>query len=161
MKLSGPFNYKITFDPQKIKSVLAHNGDSKFSGEASKRVPKIYIISKDKVPLYVGETRQIVRNRLRTGFNAIGEHGYYGYDWRRNIQDADVDVWVQVEGDTETKREIETVEAEVVYLIRQEFGQWPAHQTEIHFHPSNPVHRKEARKIIEHFLTGALSCPTG
>ena len=160
MKLSGPFNYKIAFDSRKIHSVLAYNGDSKFSGEASTKVPKIYIISRNREPLYVGETKQRVRDRLRSGFNAIGEHGYYGYDWRRNIQDADVDVWLQVEGDTKTKEEIETVEAEVVYLIRQEFCQWPAHQTEIHFHPSTPVHRKEARKIIDHYLTGEDSCPT-
>ena len=160
MKMSGPFNYKITFDSQRINSVLAYNGDPKFSGEASMKVPKIYIISRDYEPLYVGETRQRVRDRLRSGFSAIGDRGYYGYDWRRNIQRADVDVWLQVEGDTETKTDIETVEAEVVFLIRQEFCQWPAHQTEIHFHQSKPVHRREARKIIDHFLEGADSCPT-
>ncbi len=151
MKLSGLFTYKITFDSRKIKSVLAPNGDSKFSGEASKEVPKIYIISIGKKPLYVGETKQRVKERLRRGFNAIGEHGYYGYDWRRNFQSSDVDVWLQVEGDTKTKREIEIVEAEVVYLIRQKYGQWPAHQTEIHFHQSQPTHREIAQDIIDHY----------
>jgi hypothetical protein len=39
---------------------------------------------------------------------------------------------------------IETVEAEVVFLIRAA-GQWPLWQTEIHFHPSSQVHRDTAR----------------
>ena len=46
---------------------------------------------------------------------------------------------------------IETVEAEVVFLIRQEYGQWPEHQTEIHFHKSNDIHRKAAEDIINFY----------
>ena len=48
------------------------------------------------------------------------------------------------------ERDIETVEAEVVYLIRSA-GQWPEFQTEIHFHPSTPVHRKVAEEIMQHY----------
>jgi len=44
-------------------------------------------------------------------------------------------------------RELETVEAEVAFLCRQQSGQWPAYQTEIHFYPSGPVHRKAASQI--------------
>ncbi len=158
MKLSGPFTYQITFTREGITSVEGPVGQKNFSGQASLKSPKLYIISSGNKPLYVGETIQRVNDRLRGGFKASGEHGYYGYDWRRNLTKANVDVWVQEKGDTGTKREIETVEAEVVFLIRKEFSQWPAHQTEIHFHPSEAIHREEARKILDHYRS--LQCPT-
>ena len=158
MKLSGPFTYQIAFTPQGITGVEGPAGQKNFSGQASLKTPKLYIISSGNKPLYVGETRQRVNDRLRGGFKASGEHGYYGYDWRRNLTKANVDVWVQEEGDTGIKWEIETVEAEVVFLIRKEFGQWPAHQTEIHFHPSNAIHREEASKILAHYRSP--QCPT-
>jgi hypothetical protein len=47
-------------------------------------------------------------------------------------------------------RDIETVEAEVVFLIRSK-GQWPLFQTEIHFHESSEQHRMIAAAIIGHF----------
>ena len=151
MKLCGPFTYQINFTYEGITSVKGPTGQKNFSGQASSKSPKLYIISSGNRPLYVGETRQRVKDRLRYGFKASGEHGYYGYDWRRNLAEADVDIWVQEGGDTGTKREIETVEAEVVFLIRKEFGQWPAYQTEIHFHPSDDVHREEAKKIVDKY----------
>jgi hypothetical protein len=48
------------------------------------------------------------------------------------------------------ERDIETVEAEVVYLIRAA-GQWPAFQTEIHFYPSSARHREVAAQIMSHY----------
>jgi hypothetical protein len=44
---------------------------------------------------------------------------------------------------------METVEAEVVHLLRGRYGQWPAFQTEIHFHPSTSSHRRAAREVLE------------
>jgi hypothetical protein len=52
--------------------------------------------------------------------------------------------------------DIETVEAEVVYLIRAA-GQWPAFQTEIHFHPSSPRHRELAEEIMSHYRIHSAS----
>ncbi|WP_305809178.1 hypothetical protein, partial [Staphylococcus epidermidis] len=49
---------------------------------------------------------------------------------------------------TDSCLDIETIEAEVVYLIRQA-GQWPRFQTEIHFHPSGDEHRQWALTIAE------------
>jgi len=43
----------------------------------------------------------------------------------------------------------ETIEAEVVFLYRQESGQWPQEQTEIHFHPSSNIHRQCARQVVD------------
>jgi hypothetical protein len=51
-------------------------------------------------------------------------------------------------------KELETVEAEVVFLIRCA-GQWPRGQTEIHFHPSEKEHRDLAAKIVK--LIGVTS----
>jgi hypothetical protein len=42
--------------------------------------------------------------------------------------------------------DIETVEAEVVFLARSA-GQWPLCQTEIHFHRSEEVHRDIAAAV--------------
>jgi len=44
---------------------------------------------------------------------------------------------------------METVEAEVAFLIRRA-GQWPSGQTEIHFHPSEQMHRKLAEAVVQH-----------
>ena len=159
MKLCGPFTYRIAFTREGITSVEGPEGQKNFSGQGSLKSPKLYIISNGNKPLYVGATKRRVSDRLRDGFKASGEHGYYGYDWRRTLTKANFDIWVQVEGDIGTIREIETVEAEVVFLIRKGFGQWPAHQTEIHFHPSEAIHREEARKIVDHYWSAL--CPTG
>ena len=47
----------------------------------------------------------------------------------------------------DSQRELETIEAEVVFAIRAA-GQWPAFQTEIHFHPSNDDDRRIAKEIF-------------
>lgn len=69
-----------------------------------------------------------------------------------------LDIWCDSDPLTpQSVRDIETVEAEVVFLIRQA-GQWPEFQTEIHFHPSNEGHREAARRILGHYpQLGVLS----
>jgi hypothetical protein len=47
------------------------------------------------------------------------------------------------------RNERETVEADVVYLIRVA-GQWPAFQTETHFYPSSLRRRQVAAEIMTH-----------
>ena len=92
-----------------------------------------------------------MRNRLRQGWQAAGKGGYYGYDWRKELTKSDLDIWCHEDPrDKNSMLDIETVEAEVVHLIRQS-GQWPQYQTEIHFHPSNETHRAAANKIIGHY----------
>jgi hypothetical protein len=59
-----------------------------------------------------------------------------------------LDIWY-LEGDDIKGTDLETIEAEVVFLYRQESGQWPQAQTEIHFHPSDIIHRDCARQIIK------------
>ena len=155
MKLSEPSRYILHFDSTRILSVESEEGGTKFSGQVAGNVPKLYVISEANKPIYVGVTKQPIRARLRFGFRSKGTHGYYGYAWRHHMDQAVLDVWVQEEWvqdeEKEPLRDIETVEAEVIFLIRQEYGQWPEHQTEIHFHPSKAIHRKFAQQILMHF----------
>ncbi len=84
--------------------------------------------------------------RLRFGFTAAGRGGYYGYAWRKQFREAIVDIWAHVDSTDNAMLDLETVEADVVFLTRCS-GQWPQCQTEIHFHPSGPEHREVADSI--------------
>lgn len=113
--------------------------------------PKLYIASVDGKPIYVGITKQSMQRRLQYGWKAAGTHGYYGYAWRHNGTAAELDVWEHADAEAPNERDIETVEAEIVYLIRHRCGQWPAFQTEIHFYESSEVHRTVAAQILGHY----------
>jgi hypothetical protein len=85
--------------------------------------------------------------RLGYGFKATGQHGYHGYAWRHHIKEANLYIWCHENAPAKrAELDIETVEAEIVFLARQA-GQWPAYQTEIHFHASSQVHRDIATDI--------------
>lgn len=147
MRISQPERYKLTFDSKSFV-VECGKGTARFSGIATSGKPKLYIVSVDEKPIYVGVTKQSIRNRLRLGWSANGESGYYGYAWRHHLKMANIDIWCHEDApDDNSTLEIETVEAEVVFLIRSD-GQWPLHQTEIHFHPSNLAHREAAKNIM-------------
>jgi hypothetical protein len=141
-------------------SIVCPKGTAKFSGRAaSGDLPKIYIVSVDGCPIYVGVTRRAVRSRLRDGFTAQGAHGYYGYQWRHELTEANLDLWYHVNPRSEALLlDVETVEAEIVFLIRAA-GQWPKYQTEIHFHPSTEVHRHVAASIMGKYDVRLLSNP--
>lgn len=157
MNIVGPERYVLAITPTSF-AVACEHGTSKFSGIATSRKPKLYVVSVDEKPIYVGLTKQPIRNRLRLGWNAKGETGYYGYAWRHHHENVLLDVWAHDDPPTENEcLDIETVEAEVVFLIRSA-GQWPKDQTEIHFHPSTDVHRAVARSIMARY--GALSLRT-
>jgi hypothetical protein len=64
---------------------------------------------------------------------------------------ATLNVWCHVNAKDRDCCDIETVEAEIVFLIRLHLNQWPESQTEIHFHPSEAKHRKAAKQIFDHF----------
>ncbi len=150
MQISGPSRYRITFNKNGITGVEPPDGGTVFSGAASRKVPKLYVISHNEQPLYVGVTKQRLRERLRLGFQANSGNGYHGYAWRHNLCDAFIDVWAEESSDLSLAN-IETIEAEVVFLIGQNFGQWPSYQTEIHFHPSDAIHRDAAWSIVSHY----------
>jgi hypothetical protein len=150
MRISGPERYKLNFDSDAF-AVQCEKGTPKFSGIATSNKPKLYIVSIDNKPIYVGVTKQPIRNRLRLGWSANGESGYYGYAWRHHLTEANIDIWCHEDAPLENPAlDIETVEAEVVFLIRCA-GQWPLHQTEIHFHPSTSTHRDVAASIMARY----------
>jgi hypothetical protein len=147
LKLTGPDRYRLIFDSKSFR-VISPNGGDKFFGRATSGLPKLYVVSADEIPVYVGVTRQSMRNRLHYGWTASGKGGYHGYAWRHQLTEAALDIWFDEDPPIDNPTfDMETVEAEVVHLIRCA-GQWPKYQTEIHFHPSDEAHRAAAREII-------------
>lgn len=113
MKIVGPERYRLSFNSGKF-AVTCSRGTAKFSGLATTKLPKIYVVSIDAKPIYVGKTCQAMRSRLGGGFNATGKHGYYGYAWRHNCQEATLDIWCLEDTSGENPdRYIETLEAEI------------------------------------------------
>ena len=155
MKLSGPERYELTWEkPASSATVVLPVEKPKFSGIATSMKPKLYIASVDEKPFYVGVTRQPLRNRLSLGWRARGRAGFWGYAWRHHLCKAFLDVWCDEDppardGDPPMLA-VETLEAEVVFLIRRK-GQWPEHQTEIHFHPSSEIHRNVAEAVVARY----------
>lgn len=151
MKVTEAGRYLLRFDATSF-SVEGPDGRPNFSGLANAKAPKLYVVSSKGVPVYVGITRQPMRNRLRFGWKATGEHGYHGYAWRRHLREAHLDIWCHEDAPaTNASHDIETIEAELVFLIRQISGQWPKYQTEIHFRQSKESHRRAAAGIARKY----------
>ena len=151
MRVTGPERYRLTFNAHAF-AVTCKNGTPRFSGIANSKKPKLYIASVNEVPIYVGITKQRICNRLRGGWSAKGKSGYYGYAWRHGLAEANLDIWCHEDAPVDNPTvDVETVEAEVVFLIRRA-GQWPMYQTEIHFHPSTAIHRDLAATIIQRYV---------
>ena len=148
MRLNGPDRYHVTITDRSA-TVRAPNGTSHFVAPATtKSLPKLYVASKEGALLYVGATNQSMSVRLRGGLTANGAHGYHGYSWGKKNHAICLDIWY-LDGEHTKPVDLEAIEAEVVFLYRQESGQWPQEQTEIHFHPSNSIHRQCARQVID------------
>jgi hypothetical protein len=139
--LNGPDKYGLALTPRTYKV------DRSFSGIAIRKIPKLYVVVAKERVVYVGVTRQTMSSRLRYGFTATGKHGYHGYAWPHKHTQASLYVWAAHEDAGSSLLDVETIEAEVVFLVRQRTGQWPSGQTEIHFHPSFQVHRKAAAAV--------------
>jgi len=151
MKFAKPERYQVTCLEREF--VIADpEGGRNFRGAAATPGPKLYILSgSEMIPLYIGATKQRMRTRLRQGWNATGATGYYGYQWRRATEPLNLDIFCLLDCRSESwTRELETVEAEVAFLVRAA-GQWPVGQTEIHFFPSGDWHREAASEIAKNY----------
>lgn len=154
MEIEEIGRYNLSFDANRF-TVRCPRGTDRFSGLATSNLPKIYIVSVGGEPIYVGKATLPIRERLRQGWAATGKNGYHGYAWRHAFSEAHLDIWCH--RDPTKQRgclDMETIEAEVVYLIRQA-GQWPRFQTEIHFHESSDEHRRWASLIAAKYLLAA------
>ena len=152
MQLSKPYQYVISVVSGGGYSVRGQNGEYTFLAPVTHRGPKLYTFSSDSCLLYVGQTVQGMAARVRLGFQADGSSGYYGYGWRQALSKVDLHIWC-LDDTTEGEEALalECIESEVVYLCRSVYGQWPAHQTEIHFHESTNEHRQLAESIFSLF----------
>lgn len=147
MKLSDPSNHVLRVINGRL-DVTGPDGDDHFVFPATARKkPKLYVVSVRDRPVYVGVTTQPMTARLRGGMTATGAHGYHGYPWAKRKCRMCLRIWY-LEGRRSSLVDLETIEAEVVFLLRKQFGQWPADQTEIHFHRSTRRHRTCAAKVI-------------
>jgi hypothetical protein len=153
VKAEKAIRYKLTVDGR--YRVLSPCGRPHFVHPVTIPSPKIYVVSCDNRILYVGSTCQPIARRLYGGFTAKGESGYHGYAWRTHGSQMLLDIWiVTLNSGVEILRELETIEAEVVFCIRQRSGNWPPLQTEIHFHQSTNKHRNLAVRIYDFATSG-------
>lgn len=147
MKLIGPDRYTLVIKDRQAQ-VQSSDGEPHFVAPATKnKKPKLYVVSKGGQLLYIGVTSQPMSVRLRGGLTADGEHGYHGYSWGRKDHSIQLDIWYLIESANPTL-DMETIEAETVFLSRLRSEQWPLEQTEIHFHPSDDEHRQCAQQIL-------------
>jgi len=141
--------YTIKIEKQKIVSVLSIDDNANYFKYpvTEKGKIKIYLIGKNKSIHDVDITTQSIRSRLRYGVNPNHRTGYHGYQWLREEGKHIIVVWVFSSDDNENREFYETVEAEIVYLLRACYGQWPKYQTEIHFYRTNSKIKSLAAKI--------------
>ena len=151
MKLDDPSDFHISLSGGAYR-LHRDSLPAKFAAQVSTRgIAKLYTLSDGESLMYVGITQQPMSSRLGYGFRANGKSGYHGYKWKAHEGTFYLSIWTaRSDGDYVPLRELETVEAEVAFMCRQESGQWPAFQHEIHFYPSSPWHCDAAARIYSH-----------
>lgn len=141
-KMQAPYRYMVSYTAKRLNAFGA-DGSKKFRTPVTLNLSKLYVVLIDEKIVYVGATTQSMASRLRGGWNEVSVNGYRGHRWRNVGNAATLDVWARTDGSL-TGRDMETIEAEVVYLVRNRTGKWPEHQTEIHFYQSTDQHRAES-----------------
>lgn len=155
MMLNEPQDYTIELVEGGGYCLSTGAGVCSFSKPSTVRgLAKLYTVCSDGVLCYVGIAQQPMSSRLSFGFNASGRGGYHGYKWKGIKKKLALSVWTaQIDEKPVPLREMETVEAEVAFRCREQSGQWPAYQHEIHFYPSFVEHRVAAHRIYDHALS--------
>lgn len=151
--LENPLDYELSLSDGWYR-LSRDSKDCKFSAPATIRgVAKLYTISCDDSLLYVGIAQQPMASRLSHGFKANGKGGYHGYKWKFLETNLKLSIWTaKLNGVYAPLYVMETIEAEVAFICRHRSGQWPTHQHEIHFSPSEQWHREAATRIYEHAI---------
>jgi hypothetical protein len=144
------FSFEIeSISPLRVRSP---EGITKFTGALNHHCSKVYVISADNEIVYVGSSKQPIRSRLDGALKVKGDRGYRGYPWKNSQQKLTLDVWLFSNYELlkgSRCMNAETIEAEVVFLIRLNTGNWPKHQAEIHFHHALEEHKQIASKIYQ------------
>lgn len=151
--LGVPLEYEVIISDGWYR-LYQEGNECKFSNPATTRgIPKLYTVSCDGSLLYVGIARQPMAARLSHGFKACGLKGYHGYKWKFLEATLKLTIWTaKINGIYAPLHQMEIIEAEVAFICRQESGQWPTHQHEIHFSTSELWHREAAAEIYNHAI---------
>ena len=146
MKVGKHNSYKISISGGKYQciEVNGERGNGFIPTDVADNMPKLYVVKHNGEAYYVRITRQDIRKRLRYGFSAKGTHGYYGYKWKE-LDEAELMIWSFPNNPIE---DVEAIEAELVYFIREKTGRWPKYQMEIHFHGASELQMKAAKLIL-------------
>lgn len=136
IKLKNRKIHRIYMEGRELASFVKPDNQS--------RLPKLYVVKSDSEIVYVGQTTRNMRRRLYDGLQAQGKGGYHGYMWK-DLSSVYILIWC-FEGKDE--RYIETLEGELVFLLRTRTGQWPKGQMEIHFHNAKIDEVKLAEAIL-------------
>ncbi|MEW7850519.1 hypothetical protein AB2N08_17655 [Massilia aurea] len=157
MKLSSPQTYHLELADVGPYRLFMDGVTCKFiKPYSSSQWPKLYTVAANGKLIYVGVASQAMSSRLSLGLRAKGEGGYHGYKWKHLRHRLTLCIWTaEHKGQLATLRDLETVEAEVAFLCRQQSGQWPEFQHEIHFYPSLSRHREAAMEIYSHIINEA------
>jgi hypothetical protein len=147
VNIASPNRYqiKVSGTDYKCISVNGKSTDHFITPDTEVGRQKLYVLRNSKELYYVGVTSLSMSARLRIGYRAKGEHGYYGYKWIGKISRAELFVWCFAESQ---QLRAEAVEGELVYLIRTRSGRWPKYQMEIHFHPDASATEKQIAETL-------------
>jgi putative hydrolase of the HAD superfamily len=130
---------KKEFDIEISENSIKPKGLSKFY-DIPKDAYKIYIVKDGNKFLYIGITKTYLSSRFTLGFNAtikVGHNGYHGYKWIKDYKGKQLKLIVLSFPNMISKEDkmlIETIEAELAFQVRNEFGRWCEYQNEIHFY---------------------------
>jgi len=118
---------------------------------------KIYVVKYNNDFLYVGITKTYISSRFLLGFNAtkeVGNNGYHGYQWVNSHKGKALTLTVftflnMTKAEENERKTIESIEAELVYQIRNKIKKWPECQNEIHFYNNGNEIIELGEKLFE------------
>lgn len=139
--------YRIILKNRQIVSIEINGNQvrSFIQPDNHSKLPKLYIVKSGSEVIYIGQTTQDMRARLRQGLTAQGKTGYYGYMWK-DLPRVDILIWCFPNREREY---VEAIEGELVFLFRKYKGRWPERQMEIHFHNAEENEIKVAEAICQ------------
>jgi predicted GIY-YIG superfamily endonuclease len=148
MLIPKQYKFDIFLENCKISKIINSNTNEiveKFTSPLTSKYYKIYIITNEKSIIYIGTTKNSIRSRIRSGLNANGNNGYYGYKWK-HLKEITLSVWIF---EKFNKEQIENIEAELAFIVRNKTKKWPDFQNEIHFNNAfSPTGEVIAKKIM-------------
>lgn len=145
--MDAPHRYQLTLKDRAVTAIQVN--DQKvghfLEPDNHSQLPKLYIVKSESEVVYVGQTTQNMRTRLRQGLQAQGKTGYHGYMWK-DLPKVELLVWSFPD---KGEQFAETLEGEIVFLFRKRTGRWPRHQMEIHFHNASAENIGFAEAILD------------